>query len=248
VRELRREDVLRYISTRQADQASHHTIAKELTVLRCALREAHRRGYVAHEPEQVVPSWRSGYVPRNRVLEPAEVEKLAAELEPDRAWWVTVALYTGGRLSEVNALEWSHIDWKAKRIQLPGTKTQKARRWIPLAKPFEDALKARKPQTGALVVPWLNPPLVLARASKRAGIPKVSPNDLRRTFASTMVRAGIPLKVVATLMGHASTAMVDRVYGHIAPSQLDDAMEQLGQRLTGTPASQSEVTDWAKEP
>jgi integrase len=43
-----------------------------------------------------------------------------------------------------------------------------------------------------------------------------TPNDLRRTYASWLVNAGAPLKVVANLLGHSSTRMVDLVYGRVA--------------------------------
>jgi hypothetical protein len=54
------------------------------------------------------------------------------------------------------------------------------------------------------------------RACALAGIEKVTPNDLRRTYASWLVNAGAPLKVVANLLGHSSTRMVDLVYGRVA--------------------------------
>ena len=60
----------------------------------------------------------------------------------------------------------------------------------------------------------------LARACRAAKIPRVSPNDLRRTFASLLVQDGVPLDVVAKLLGHSSAAMVYRVYGRFTPSAL----------------------------
>jgi len=58
----------------------------------------------------------------------------------------------------------------------------------------------------------------LPAAAKRAGVPRVTANDLRRTFASWLVQAGVSLYVVSRLLGHKSTRMVELVYG-----QLDDA-------------------------
>lgn len=244
VAELRRDDVLKYISARLKEEAHRHTVGKELTVLRCALREAGKRGFTRQAPEQIVPEWKSGYTPRKRVLEQAEIDKLLKVLLPHRVWWIQVALNTGGRRSEVEGLLWEeHVDWTLQRVLLPGTKTQKSRRWIPMTAQFAKLLGEHKQEKGPVVRPWVSADKDLKRACARAGISKFSFNDLRRSFASHLVRAGVSLKVVATLLGHSTTAMVDRVYGHLAEEQLGAAMKRLDAAVqtTGTPASQSVV-------
>jgi integrase len=45
--------------------------------------------------------------------------------------------------------------------------------------------------------------------------PVCSPNDLRRTFAAWMRAAGAPPDLIAPMMGHADTRMVERVYGPV---------------------------------
>jgi hypothetical protein len=55
----------------------------------------------------------------------------------------------------------------------------------------------------------------------------VTLNDLRRTFASWRVQAGVPAKVIANLMGHTSTRMVDLVYGRVGPSDYEAAIAKL---------------------
>lgn len=55
----------------------------------------------------------------------------------------------------------------------------------------------------------------LERACARAGVPRVTPNDLRRTFATWLKQKDVDSAVVAVMMGHSSTAMVDRVYGKL---------------------------------
>jgi integrase len=41
---------------------------------------------------------------------------------------------------------------------------------------------------------------------------------LRHTWASLAIMAGAPLMVVARNLGHAAKRMVERHYGHLAPS------------------------------
>jgi hypothetical protein len=55
-------------------------------------------------------------------------------------------------------------------------------------------------------------------------IPFVSPNDLRRAFASWLVH---PLLVVAALLGHSSTRVVEKVYGRLSAKNMDDAIAVL---------------------
>ena len=47
---------------------------------------------------------------------------------------------------------------------------------------------------------------------------------LRHTWASHAVMNGVPLLVVAKNLGHADTRMVERHYGHLAPSYVADAI------------------------
>lgn len=54
----------------------------------------------------------------------------------------------------------------------------------------------------------------LAAICKRAKVPTVRPNELRHSCASLLSDAGVPLELIADLLGHASTDMLDRTYRH----------------------------------
>jgi integrase len=54
--------------------------------------------------------------------------------------------------------------------------------------------------------------------------PRVSFHILRHSWASLAVMAGVPLLVVAKNRGHADTRMVEKHYGHLAPSYIADAI------------------------
>jgi integrase len=65
----------------------------------------------------------------------------------------------------------------------------------------------------------------MAEACNRAGIkPAIGFHGLRHTWASLSVMNGTPLLVVAKNLGHADTRMVERHYGHLAPSFVVDAI------------------------
>ena len=63
-------------------------------------------------------------------------------------------------------------------------------------------------------------------ASERAKIkPAVNFHALRHTWASLSAMNGVPLLVVAKNLGHADTTMVEKHYGHLAPSYIADAIK-----------------------
>jgi len=81
-----------------------------------------------------------------------------------------------------------------------------------------------------------------AAACARAGISKVTPNDLRRSYASWMKQGGEDSMVVARLLGHSSSTMVETVYGQLGNQNFRDAADKLpALPATGTTGSTSVV-------
>ena len=56
--------------------------------------------------------------------------------------------------------------------------------------------------------------------------PAISFHGLRHTWASLAVMNGMPLMVVARNLGHADTRMVEKHYGHLAPSYIADEVRK----------------------
>src|SRR5215470_16446385 len=213
VHEIDRDMLASYIAKRlneddeEHGQASPHTVSKELITIRRALREANERGVLPAMP--AMPRFSPRYVPREVWLTEAHFELLCAELDPKRVLWASLAALGGLRAGEVERLQWSNAVERLMRV--PGTKTDDARRTIPIA----PALRYRLDQVpaaarrGQVVLPWGNVRRDLRAAVDRANrklataaaelrvepevIPYVSPNDLRRTFASWLVQNGVPL-------------------------------------------------------
>ena len=213
-----------YVEGRDAAGVGRGTIHKELCVLRRALA-----GAGVADPLAAVPRLRHRTSPRRRFLTAAELAGLRTSLDPERAWWVTVACYSGGRRSEVEALTWErHVDLVGERLLIPGTKTTWAERWVPLPPALIAEMRARASRTGPVVRPWAgNVNRDLRRACARVGIPRCSPNDLRRTFASWLVQAGVSSYQVAKLLGHTTSRMVEKVYGHLTDASARAAVATL---------------------
>lgn len=229
VTELTRADVLGYRAARLKELVPHtertispSTVYKELVVLRLALREG---GGV----EAVVPKQAARYVPRKAYLTTAQAHALRAALAEHRRLWLMLAVYAGLRLSELERLTWDDVDLGTGWIGVRGTKTEGSDRSVPIAHDLRPWLEAvdEKDRAGAVVGEWQDCHRDLAAACLRAAVPAVSANDLRRTFASWLKQRGVDSAVVAKLMGHKSTRMVDLVYGQLDAATLRGAIERM---------------------
>ena len=70
------------------------------------------------------------------------------------------------------------------------------------------------------------------KARREAGLAGVRLHDLRHTFASQAVLAGVALPVVARLLGHAGERMTLR-YAHVSDRDVEAAAERIGAGLDG---------------
>jgi integrase len=66
-------------------------------------------------------------------------------------------------------------------------------------------------------------PLIAACAAALID-PAVNFHGLRHTYASRLAMRGVPLAVIAAQLGHADTRMVEKHYGHLAPSYIADTV------------------------
>jgi len=72
----------------------------------------------------------------------------------------------------------------------------------------------------------------MSEACERAKIaPPIGFHGLRHTWASHAVMNGVPLLVVAKNLGHSDTRMVEKHYGHLAPSFVVDAIRKGAPRF-----------------
>lgn len=68
-------------------------------------------------------------------------------------------------------------------------------------------------------------------ACEAAGLPRMGFHQLRHSYASALVAAGMPLAYVAQLTGHSDTRMLEKHYAHLAPSDLSRSLEALAPKL-----------------
>lgn len=236
-----------YVNQRRRETASDATIAKELGALRLALKLAKRAGIWRGDLGEIMPVLEgTGYVPRTRWLSPEEVRQLMRELGGDRAARLAFLLGTGARWGEGERAQRAdvvHRDGKPANVFLRGTKTALSKRVVPLVLPAQRELVALALEHGEgsgsrLFAPWPNVRRDIAAACERAGIERCSPNDLRRTLTHWLRQAGAPIDLVAPVLGHADTRMVQRVYGKLGPAELAESLSKAV-----APVQQAERSD-----
>ena len=81
-----------------------------------------------------------------------------------------------------------------------------------------------------------------AGAVDRSGVPRVTIHDLRHTAASLAVSAGVNIKALQRMLGHASAAMTLDVYSDL----FDDDLDAVGIALNHARSSASVGKSWAQ--
>lgn len=118
-------------------------------------------------------------------------------------------------------------------------------RLVPLVPSLVAALRAHRPHVeahrAALGDAWEERDLVFPRAATgghisprvvasdldrliaQAGVPRLTIHELRHTWATLTIQAGIPIHVVSRWLGHASVSITMNIYAHVT-----DALEKQG--------------------
>lgn len=175
-----------------------------------------------------------------RVLRDMEDERI--EL-PSAIAAVRLLLFTGCRLGEIMTLKWDYVDFGAKVLRLPDSKT--GAKMVHLGRPAITLLKniERLPDN-PYVITGRNPGAHLTdlqpfwqRARGRAGLKNARIHDLRHTFASVAVSHGKSLPMIGKLLGHTQVQTTAR-YAHLANDPVieaaNDISSVIAERLLGS--------------
>lgn len=171
---------------------------------------------------------------RQRFLSPEEAQSLIEACAPHLRPVVITALNTGMRKEEILSLQWEkNVFLQHGFIQLLETKNGEHRE-VPINQTLRSELQRI---TRRLDSPWVfcdpktgnrygNMKKSFYSACRKAGITDFRFHDLRHTFASQLVMAGIDITTVKELMGHKTLTMTLR-YAHLAPAHKVAAVEML---------------------
>jgi len=232
------ESVDRFVETRQNEGASNNTIGKELTAIVQLCKHAKRRGEYAGDLSALRPiGFSIDYTPRTAHLEPKHIPKLAKVLAPHELAAVKVIVATNARRAEYYRMQRIDVDLRRGLVAIRGTKTAGARRVVPVPSLFLPLLKSAMKH---LEPKWDRITHELPERCEAAKVPRVTPNDLRRTHSTWLVEAGVSKDRVAESMGHVDSKMVEQVYGRGDPAATLRVMEaQIGVVKAAEKASKS---------
>ncbi len=181
--------------------------------------------------------------------EEAKLRKVIAEKWPEHMLELDLALHTGMRLSEMYGLTWENVNLTGRILTIPRSKSGE-RRYVRLNSVAMAALAAftvRGNGSGRLIrnlagEPLCGPRYWFEKAIRKAGIEDFHWHDLRHTFASRLVMAGVSLRAAQEALGHKSIAMTVR-YSHLSPDYQLAAVERLVPRPeTARPAQRTDTT------
>lgn len=183
---------------------AYHSIRNVRAVLRCALNQALRFGYVTRNVATLVD------LPGEATFKPTTIDEGQAQrlIEALRGHrfeaLFRLALGLGLRKGELLALRWEDVDLDAATARITGslqrqqgrlerssTKTEASVRTIALPPTLLEMLRAhreRQQEQRAVARRWTESGLVFTSS---VGTP-IEPSDLSRTFKKVLVRAGIP--------------------------------------------------------
>ncbi len=150
-----------------------------------------------------------------KILTAEAIDRLVAAGTSHCRAMVLLALHTGMRLGEILELTWECVDLSQGIITLIHTKNGKVRR-VPINGVAYKLLESW-PRHGPYVFggerPYGSIKTAFRAACRRAGLGRIRFHDLRHTWATTLVLAGVDLRTVQELGGWSSLALVER-YSH----------------------------------
>ena len=186
-----------------------------------------------------------GSPPRDRWLTLAEIEKLLATAKTLRVGkgtsrtgtderlsrcerFIWLALHTAARRRAIETLKWSQVDFETRVIHYNPAgrnQTKKKRASVPISDDLLPILEtAFKERRGEFVLDHAGAiRKTFETCAFHAGMSDLTRHDLRHTAATHMARRGIPLWIIAGVLGN-SVEMVVKVYAKHSPDALRDAV------------------------
>lgn len=205
------------------------TIAREVQILRAALRWAQAERWIPAAPIVTMPV--KGTPPRDRWLTREEADRLIGACDaPHVRLFVILALNTAKRAGAILSLRWDAI--RDDMADFGAAVGKKRRGAVPLN---DAALAALREARERATSPWVierggdrirSVKTGFRAACRRAGLEKVTPHVLRRTAATWAAMAGVPMDEIARLLGD-SIAVTEKHYARYHPSYLRRAVQSL---------------------
>lgn len=172
----------------------------------------------------------------------------------DKMFGIFLCLYTGLRIGEILALEWSDIDLKKAELNVSKTchdskdrsgkyersvnapKSLTSSRIIPIPKQIIPLLHERKKKSRSPFVVASGQDIISVRSYQRSfelllkklEIPHRGFHALRHTFATRAIECGMDIKTLSEIMGHKNPTVTLNRYAHSLMDHKKSMMNRLG--------------------
>jgi len=211
---------------RLGDQVRSATVNRDLAVLRRMLRIAERKRLITRSPFHEVEMLEERKERRQPHILTFDEEKrlLATAAEHIRVLAILI-LETGLRSGkEALSLKWADIDFLSESIKVRQSKTMAGQRIVPMSSRCNAELLRWQelfgPNFSEYVFPKPGHPethlrdvrVAWANALSAAGLKQFWIYDLRSTFCSRVIQAGVSHIFVAQIMGHSSSSSILQTY------------------------------------
>ncbi len=229
---LNRSLVADYKKRRLAQRAlAPATLNRDVQVLRHLLFWAIDEGYLLTNPLSRIPMERVRRKPK-AILSVTEEVSLLRAASPHLRDIIIAAADTGMRRGELLHQLWEQVDLERKLLWVTKSKTAEGEaREIPLTHRLMDVLyRLRQPK--GLVFRFKDKPINRIKTTWRTAIRKGLTrhfrfHDLRHTFNTRLMEAGVMQEVRKALMGHSSGEDVHSMYTHVELPTKREAIARL---------------------
>lgn len=160
------------------------------------------------------------------IAKPENQSEDMRRMRQDAYDFVVVLLDTGARYDEIGSIRWEQVDLENRLIRVFRSKV-KNDSVLHMTDRLYDILKRRSENkhsddyvfTAKDGGPRKYNPRSLQSAIKRAGIQDCSFHTMRKTLASKLVRGGLAISDVSSILGHASVTTTATYYASLSPAE-----------------------------
>lgn len=217
--------------TRFGKPPAKATINRELAFMKTMFSKAIKWNITNTNPIKDVKLFKENNA-NLRILSNEEFNKLYNSANDFLKPFLLLAINTGMRRSEIFNLKWQDINYEQEYIIVSDSKNDESR-VIPMNRVLKDTLENldKNPDIEYVFSQSDGTPIKSVKtffwaALKSSGINHCRLHDLRHSFASRLVMAGVDIVTVQELMGHKSIIMTRR-YSHPTPEHKKQAVNKL---------------------
>ena len=233
---------------------SANSVNAAISVIQSSLRTAHLLGltkeYMADKLKR--PKLIERPVECFSLKEQKQIEQAVLNSKKDKLFGILLCLYSGLRIGELIALQWSDIDFAKGTLTVSKSchdgkngliidepKTATSRRTIPLPKQLMPLVKMLKKRSDSDFVVSSHGKPVSVRSYQRSfelllkklDIPHRGFHSLRHTFATRSIECGMDVKTLSEILGHKNPTVTLNRYAHSLMEHKQDMMNRLGKLL-----------------